>query len=210
MYRVRKAFTMRVDLSATSIIISLGILPLMASKNACTKEKKEIEKGAYKLCGESKLKDYRVIMRAGPDGKPDWVSRKFCNFMTAILLVIFTNNVSTIVSYFNVKDCTEGCMPCHTKSEIYAVQLEELGNSLERFSATFKSWDSNKCPMAKKMVQSTNSSKVAMLVDSLDNNDDYQYDYDTLHFGVRNTESQGNCEESLAFLIGIGIILLFT
>ena len=36
----------------------------------------------------------------------------------------------------------------------------------------------------RKMLESTNSSKVARLVDSLDNYDDYQYDYDTLHFGV--------------------------
>ena len=37
------------------------------------------------------------------------------------------------------------------------------------------------------MLESTNSSKVARLVDSLDNYDDYQYDYDTLHFKVGQT-----------------------
>ena len=154
------SFTMRVDLAATSIVISLGILPLMASKNACTTERKEREKDAYNSCGErqvqcffkvnrerkkkndvvcSELKDYRVAMKAGPDGRPDWVSRIFCNI----------NNMWKIVSHYNFKVCAEGCMPCHTKSEIYAVQLEELGNSLERFSATFKSWDFKKCPVAR-------------------------------------------------------------
>ena len=36
----------------------------------------------------SELKDYRVMMNAGPDGKPDWLSRKFCNLITSILVVI--------------------------------------------------------------------------------------------------------------------------
>ena len=29
------------------------------------------------------------------------------------------------------------------------MQEKELGNSLERFSQTFKNWDSNKCPVAR-------------------------------------------------------------
>ena len=49
----------------------------------------------------------------------------------------------------NYQECAEGEMPCHTRAEIYTIQEEELGQSLERFSETFKNWDSDKCPVAK-------------------------------------------------------------
>ena len=90
-------------------------------------------------------------------------------------------------------------MPCHTRAEIYTVQEEELGQSLERFSETFKNWDSDKCPVAKqvhkdfvlfliqdyfrKMLKIAKTSKVIGLVDSLTNYDNYQYDYDVLDIG---------------------------
>ena len=51
---------MRVDLAATTIIISLGILPLMASKSACTMEMKEDEKDAYNSCGERQVYTFIV------------------------------------------------------------------------------------------------------------------------------------------------------
>ena len=88
---------------AIGIVINLCILTLVASKKACTKDMKEKEMEAYTSCGErqvhtyvkyrerccfSELKDYRAMMKAGPDGQPDWVSRKFCNLITAVLVVI--------------------------------------------------------------------------------------------------------------------------
>ena len=33
------------------------------------------------------LVEYRATMKAGPDGRPDWVPRKFCNFITEVLVV---------------------------------------------------------------------------------------------------------------------------
>ena len=51
---------MRIDLAATSIVISLAILPLMASKSACTKDRKEDEKDAYNSCGERQVHTFIV------------------------------------------------------------------------------------------------------------------------------------------------------
>ena len=45
--------------------------------------------------------------------------------------------------------CAERELACYSRPEVFAVQDKELGNSLERFSATFNRWDSDKCPVAK-------------------------------------------------------------
>jgi len=76
---------------------------------------------------------------------------------------------------------------CHTREEVIAVQEKELGNSLERFSQTFENWDSNKCPVARRLLGSTKSAKVVRLRGNLKNDSDYQYDYDLLNVGYDTT-----------------------
>lgn len=103
----------------------------------------------------------------------------------------------------------QGELPCHTEEEIYAVQEKELGNGLERFSLTFKNWDSNKCPVAKRMLELKNSGKIEQLVDALDNYDDYEYDYDNLNYGNNNEESRGGIEDSIHYLLGMALLYIF-
>ena len=84
------------------------------------------------------------------------------------------------------------------------MQEKELGNSLERFSQTFKNWDSNKCPVARyayfsnhlvcyyvflfrRLLGNTKSAKVVRLRGNLQNDSDYQYDYDLLSVGYDTT-----------------------
>jgi len=42
-------------------------------------------KADYELCNNKAYEDYKKAYAAGDDGRPDWMARKSCNYVTATI-----------------------------------------------------------------------------------------------------------------------------
>ena len=76
--------------------------------------------------------DFKTVFEAGEDGRPDWLARKSCNYMTAA-----------------VEECGSLLQHCATLEELNAMKDEQLNNILHTLQMSVKSWDSEKCPVVK-------------------------------------------------------------
>jgi len=52
-------------------------------KNPSCEKVNEKLKVAHSLCTAKAFEDYRAAYQAGDDGRPDWMARTYCNYMTA-------------------------------------------------------------------------------------------------------------------------------
>merc|ERR1712054_210358 len=77
--------------------------------------------------------DYKKAFQAGDDGRPDWMARKSCNYMTAA-----------------VEGCGDKLVgECNTCEEVTAMKDEQLKKVLKNVKSSVKDWDTNKCPATK-------------------------------------------------------------
>merc|ERR1719356_1861897 len=115
-----------------------SILPLLvfllsfdASKAAdenCEKVRAEFDE-----CAQKAYEDYKTAFQAGDDGRPDWMARKSCNYMTAA-----------------VEECGDKLVgECNTCEEVTAMKDEQLKKVLQNVKSSVKEWDTNKCPATK-------------------------------------------------------------
>merc|ERR1711893_39709 len=98
--------------------IMRSILPLLffllsflcAANEDCDKVREEFDQ-----CAKNAYEDYKNAFQAGDDGRPDWMARKSCNYMTAA-----------------VEDCGDKLVgECKTCEEVTALKDEQLKKVLQ-------------------------------------------------------------------------------
>ena len=87
----------------------------------------------YNLCLPSAYKGYQEAYAKGDDGRPDWMARKSCNYMTAA-----------------VEDCGNKMIgKCKTEEEVIEMKDYQFQGILNQLATTLDEWDSEKCPAVK-------------------------------------------------------------
>merc|ERR1712212_1106398 len=101
---------------------------LKVKRDACEDKQEEVQN-----CQNSAYEEYKTAMAAGEDGRPDWMARKSCNYITA-----------------TIEECTNQLVgDCATEEEVNDMKDGQLEGLLEQLSDTIKEWDSEKCPAIK-------------------------------------------------------------
>ena len=96
--------------------------------------------------------DYKAAYEAGDDGKPDWMARKACNYMTAAVEVgsyfdylVFKKRY---ISY--LKECgNELIGECYSEMDVIHMKDDQLRNVLEVLEKSVEEWDTDKCEAVK-------------------------------------------------------------
>merc|ERR1712212_1139899 len=101
---------------------------LRAERDACEEIRDEVQN-----CQTGAYKEYKTAISAGEDGRPDWMARKSCNYITA-----------------TIEECTNQLVgDCATEEEVNNMKDGQLEGLLEQLSDTIEEWDSEKCPAIK-------------------------------------------------------------
>merc|ERR1719378_1439054 len=99
-----------------------------AANEDCEKVRAEFDQ-----CAKKAYEDCKKAFQAGDDGRPDWMARKSCNYMTAA-----------------VEGCGDKLVgECKTCEEVTALKDEQLKKVLKNVKSSVKEWDTNKCPATK-------------------------------------------------------------
>merc|ERR1712001_556546 len=114
-----------------SYLQRMGLLP--TETPVCERVKVE-----YKECTAKAYEDYKTVFAKGEDGRPHWVARKTCNYVTEAIDV-----------------CGNGLLEggCMTQEKLAKHKDEQIGKSLERVKSSVIHWDSSKCPPVKTYMQ---------------------------------------------------------
>merc|ERR1719312_1064376 len=95
------------------------------------------------LTANSSANTLRVERDACDDGRPDWLARKACNYMTK-----------------TIEECSEGMVgECMTEEEVNEMKDHQLKGILEKLSATIHEWDTQKCPAMKAHLDRSNAAE---------------------------------------------------
>merc|ERR1711875_154140 len=109
---------------------------LRVERDACDDKTEELE-----ACRLGAYEEYKEAFAAGDDGRPDWLARKSCNYMTK-----------------TIEECSEGMVgECMTEEEVNEMKDHQLKGILEQLSATINEWDTQKCPAMKAHLDRTNT-----------------------------------------------------
>merc|ERR1711875_8368 len=111
---------------------------LRVERDACDDKTEELE-----ACRLGAYEEYKEAFAAGDDGRPDWLARKSCNYMTK-----------------PIEECSEGMVgECMTEEEVNEMKDHQLKGILEQLSATINEWDTQKCPAMKAHLDRTNTAE---------------------------------------------------
>merc|ERR1711862_218789 len=111
---------------------------LRVERDACDDKNEELE-----ACRLGAYEEYKEAFAAGDDGRPDWLARKACNYMTK-----------------TIEECSEGMVgECMTEEEVNEMKDHQLKGILEQLSATINEWDTQKCPAIKAHLDRTNTAE---------------------------------------------------
>merc|ERR1711892_1271207 len=115
------------------VILSLWLVLCVEGSTRVRREDcAKVEEDLHK-CNLKAYSDYKKAFEAGDDGKPDWMARKSCNYVTA-----------------GVEDCGNKLNgECHTKEEVDAMKDKQLKDVLDKLKISVDEWDSDKCPAVK-------------------------------------------------------------
>merc|ERR1719400_2310060 len=89
-------------------------------------------------CTTQAYANYQAEWAAGDDGRPDWVARKTCNYLTGSIDV-----------------CGNGLMEggCSSEEEVNRMKDQQMRASLNQVRDNVHHWDSTKCPPVKAYMQ---------------------------------------------------------
>jgi len=93
------------------------------TEESCQQKQEEMES-----CKLEAYEEYKKAVRAGEDGRPDWMARTSCRYLTSTL-----------------GDCSEKLRGCNTTEEINKARDETIPTVLEQLYKVIKEWDSEKC-----------------------------------------------------------------
>jgi len=87
----------------------------------------------FDTCNANAYEEYKEKFTAGDDGRPDWMARKTCNYMTA-----------------SVEDCGNAMIgDCFTEEEVNEMKDGQFEGILGQLEMSIEEWDSDKCPAVK-------------------------------------------------------------
>merc|ERR1711909_154966 len=105
---------------------------LRVERDACEEKQEEVQK-----CQADAYQEYVAAFKAGDDGRPDWMARKSCNYITA-----------------TIEECTNQLVgDCATEEDVIDMKDGQMGGILEQLSDTIQEWDSEKCPAIKAYLE---------------------------------------------------------
>merc|ERR1712128_152437 len=101
---------------------------IRVERDACAELEIELQ-----TCVANAYEEYKEKFTAGDDGRPDWMARKTCNYMTD-----------------SVEDCGNAMIgECNTEEEINDIKDQQLSSVLEQLQINVEEWDTDKCPAVK-------------------------------------------------------------
>merc|ERR1712227_557171 len=135
------------------VLISLGALNTeTASTLRSRRQAGECEEAtdSFDECTNAAYDDYKAAFEAGDDGKPDWMARKACNYMTAA-----------------VEECGDELIgDCYSEEDVINMKDHQLKNVLEVLEKSVEEWDTDKCEAVRAHVE-----RVKRLDDGVDDED---------------------------------------
>jgi len=91
----------------------------------------------FDSCKTKAYDDYKAAFEAGDDGRPDWMARKSCNYMTAA-----------------VEDCANTLVgDCNSEEDVNEMKDQQLKGILHQLQTSVEEWDSEKCPAIKSHIE---------------------------------------------------------
>jgi len=97
----------------------------------------------FDACTLQAYNDYKTAFEGGDDGRPDWMARKSCNYMTAA-----------------VEDCGNKLIgECNSEEEVTANKDHQLTGILMQLQSSIEEWDSDKCPAIKDHIDRMRADK---------------------------------------------------
>merc|ERR1712227_660161 len=122
------------------VLISLGALNTeTASTLRSRRQAGECEEAtdSFDECTNAAYDDYKAAFEAGDDGKPDWMARKACNYMTAA-----------------VEECGDELIgDCYSEEDVINMKDHQLRNVLEVLEKSVEEWDTDKCEAVRAHVE---------------------------------------------------------
>merc|ERR1712227_610335 len=122
------------------VLISLGALNTeTASTLRSRRQAGECEEAtdSFDECTNAAYDDYKAAFEAGDDGKPDWMARKACNYMTAA-----------------VEECGDELIgDCYSEEDVINMKDHQLKNVLEVLEKSVEEWDTDKCEAVRAHVE---------------------------------------------------------
>merc|ERR1711936_244927 len=104
----------------------------------------------HSACTAKAHEEYKNFFEKGDDGRPDWLARKTCNYMTE-----------------SVEVCADLLSDCYSEEELTDQKDSNLKDVLEHITANIDEWDSEKCPPVKAYLdrQKTDETEVDKVED---------------------------------------------
>merc|ERR1711934_1289618 len=146
------------------VLVSLGALNTEAASTLRSRRQAdECEEAtdSFDECTNAAYDVYKTAFEAGDDGKPDWMARKACNYMTAA-----------------VEECGDELIgDCYSEEDVINMKDHQLKNVLEVLEKSVEEWDTDKCEAVQAHVER---------VKRLDDGGDEDFDND----GIINDEDE--------------------
>ena len=191
------------------VLASLALLDTEAASTLRSRRQADCDEAtdSFDACTNAAYDDYKAAFEAGDDGKPDWMARKACNYMTAA-----------------VEECgNELIGECYSEMDVIHMKDDQLRNVLEVLEKSVEEWDTDKCEAVKAHVERMkylqerggnvdfDNDGIINVMDNDDDNDGIEddedpdddndgildgEDYDDDNDGIPdNTDDEGDCDE---------------
>merc|ERR1712152_18192 len=155
------------------VLVSLGALNTKAASTLRSRRQAgecEEATNSFDECTNAAYDDYKAAFEAGDDGKPDWMARKACNYMTAA-----------------VEECGDELIgDCYSEEDVINMKDHQLKNVLEVLEKSVEEWDTDKCEAVRAHVE-----RVKRLDDGVDDEDD---DNDGVPDSEDDCKYYGDCD----------------
>merc|ERR1711955_171184 len=120
-------------LVGTCLLICPGVQGIRVKRTECRTVMEQ-----YNHCAQRSYLAYQSAFTLGDDGRPDWLARKSCNYITSSL------------------DVCPGHLRaggCKTEEEITQMKDKLMAATLKQVVATVESWHSHKCPAVRSYME---------------------------------------------------------
>jgi len=150
---------------------------IRVARDACEELFKEFDD-----CAAKAYEEYKVAFQNGDDGRPDWMARKSCNYMTAAV---------EVCGNMLMKD------GCNTQEEVDEMKDHQMEGILHQLQQSVEEWDTDKCPVVKAHVERKNPpaevEAAAQEEEEDDNNNEEEGDNQD---ETKDTEGEDDAEEN--------------
>jgi len=150
----------------------------------------------FNQCTDRAYQNYKEAFQGGDDGRPDWMARKSCNYLTEA-----------------VEDCSASLVgDCYDEDEVIVMKDKQLKNVMLVMEQSVEEWDTQKCPAIKAHIdrvrgidneETDEENKVDEAIkEQLDGGDDEENavdsDNDLDNDGINNEEDNDDDNDGLS------------